>query len=467
MTGEPGIGKTRLLAEFAEAVHATGAAVLYGRAEEDALLPYQPFVDALRGALEWGIAVPDPDTLATVVPGLAGRSPRSAISPDAPAGRLRMFEAVRGVVDAAATERPLLLALDDLHWADRPSAATARVPGARRLQPAPVLLLGAYRQTELTPRDPLSDLLADLRRDVAVEEITLDGLGAGEVAALLAQTTAATTRRAAGRPRAPADGREPILHRGASPVTHRTRRGATLAADPLEIPASIQQVVARRVARLGGRAVALLTAGAVLGPEFDLELAAEVEGLPLDPALRALEQAVRGGLIVEVPGAAGALRVHARAGARRLAGSLTAARRARLHALAAAALEPRAQRDPERHLAALVHHALEGASLADDPLRAAELAEQAAARASATYAYEQSADLLERALIVLRRAGAGRVREATVLCSLGEALQRSGDHASERSRSSTRRPSWRRTLDDPRLLGARDARDRRRRRHHP
>ena len=154
VTGEPGIGKTRLLAEFAEAVHATGAAVLYGRAEEDALLPYQPFVDVLRGALEWGIAVPDPDTLATVVPGLARRSPRSAISPEEPlAGRLRLFEAVRGSVDAAATERPLLLALDDLHWADRPTLRLLAYL-AKRLQPAPTLLLGAYRQTELTPGSP-------------------------------------------------------------------------------------------------------------------------------------------------------------------------------------------------------------------------------------------------------------------------------------------------------------------------
>ena len=71
VVGEPGIGKTRLLAEFAETVHSMGAGVLYGRAEEDALLPYQPFMDALRGALEWGIAVPDADTLATVLPGLS------------------------------------------------------------------------------------------------------------------------------------------------------------------------------------------------------------------------------------------------------------------------------------------------------------------------------------------------------------------------------------------------------------
>ena len=129
---------------------------------------------------------------------------------------------------------------------------------------------------------------------------------------------------------------------------------AALAADPVEIPANIQQAIAHRVARLGSPAVALLTAGAVLGPEFELELAAEVEGLPLDPALRALEHALRGGLILEVPGVPGRF-TFAHALVRDvLAGSLTAARRARLHALAATALEPRARRDPERQLADLV-----------------------------------------------------------------------------------------------------------------
>ena len=278
----------------------------------------------------------------------------------------------------------------------------------------------------------------------------MTGLGSGEVAALLAQTM-----------RRPPD--EPLVARvraqtAGNPFFIEELSGhlqdsadAALAADPVEIPANIQQAVAHRVARLGSQAVALLTAGAVLGPEFDLELAAEVEGLPLDPALRALEHAVRGGLILEVPGAPGRF-TFAHALVRDvLAGSLTAARRARLHALAAAALEPRAQRDPERHLADLVQHALEGASLADDPLRAAELAEQAAARASSMYAYEQSADLLERALTVLRRTGADRAREAAVLCSLGEALQRSGNR-DQAIKILNEAVELAHCLDDPRLL---------------
>ena len=250
-----------------------------------------------------------------------------------------------------------------------------------------------------------------------MEEITLDGLGSGDVAALLAQTM----RQPPGEPlvarvRAQTAGNPFFIEELAG---HLQDSGdAALAADPAELSVTIQQAVAHRVTRLGSQTVALLTAGAVLGPEFELELAAEIEGLPLDPALRALEHAVRDGLILEVPGAPGRFTFAHALVRDALAGSLTAARRARLHALAAAALEPRAQGDPERYLADLVQHALEGASLADDPLRAAELAEQAAARASRAYAYEQSAELLDRALIVLRRTGADRGREAAVLGSL-------------------------------------------------
>ena len=343
----------------------------------------------------------------------------------------------------------MLLALDDLHWADRPTLRLLAYL-AKRLQPAPTLLLGAYRHTELTAGTPLFELLADLRRDVAVEEITLEGLGSAEVAALLAQTMRhPPDEPLVARVRAQTAG-NPFFIEELSGHSPDSIDGA-IAADSVEVSANIQQAVAHRVARLGSQAVALLTAGAVLGPEFELELAAEVEGLSLDPALRAVEHAVRGGVILEVPGVPGRF-TFAHALVRDvLAGSLTAARRARLHALAATALEPRAERDPERYLGDLVQHALEGASLADDPLRAAELAEHAAARAAGTYAYEQSADLLERALIVLRRTGADRAREATVLCSLGEALQRSGNR-DQAIKILNEAVELAHRLDDPRLL---------------
>ena len=426
LAGEPGIGKTRLLAQFAASVCDLGAGVIYGRAEEDSLISYQPFVQAVRAALDWGVAPQDPEALAGIVPDLAhGSRPRSATTPEA-ASRLRMFEAACDVFDVAAAERPLLLALDDLHWADEP---TLRLLAhlARRPQPAPVLLLGAYRQTELSAGGALAGLLADLGREIDVEELTLGGLASEDVAALLTQSSPQQPAdRLAGRVRAKTAG-NPFFIEELIRHMNDTADGA-LAAKPIELPASIKQSISRRVTQLGSEAVALLTAGAVLGPEFDLELAAEVEGLPLDAALHALDDAVRSGLIVEVSGPPGRVTFRHALVRDALAGSLTAARRARLHALAAAALEPRAERDPERHLQALVHHALEGAPMSDQPLRAAELAQQAAARATGAYAHEESARLLQRALAVLRRVGAEPDRQATVLCSLGEALERSGEH---------------------------------------
>lgn len=425
LAGEPGIGKTRLLAQFAVSVCDLGAAVIYGRADEDALISYQPFVQAIRAAVAWGVAPQDPDALAGIVPDLAHGSRQPSPSTPEAASRLRMFEAACDVFDIAAAERPLVLALDDLHWADEP---TLRLLAhlARRPQPAPVLLLCAYRQTELSPGESLAGLLADLRREIEVEEITLDGLASEDVAALLAQSTRRQPAdRIAPRIRAQTAGNPFFIE---ELIRDMDDRGEALAVQPVELPASIRQAIGHRVARLGSEAVALLTAGAVLGPEFDVELAAEVEGLPLDAALRALDRAVHDGLIVEVSGPPGRVTFTHALVRDALAGSLTAARRARLHALAAAALEPRAERDPERHLGALVHHALEGAPMSDQPLRAAELAQQAAARAAAAYDDEESARLLQRAQAILRRVGAEPDRQATVLCSLGEALQRAGEH---------------------------------------
>ena len=149
-----------------------------------------------------------------------------------------------------------------------------------------------------------------------MEELTLDGLAPEDVAALLAQSNRERPAdRLAARVRARTAGNPFFIE---ELIRHmEDTAGGALATTPIELPASIRQAVATASARLGSPTVALLTAGAVLGPEFDLELAAEVEGLPLDAALHALDDAVRGGLIVEVSGPAGARHVHARARARR------------------------------------------------------------------------------------------------------------------------------------------------------
>src|SRR3954452_11393986 len=161
VAGEPGIGKTRLLAEAGRIAHAGGATVLYGRCHEELLTPYEPFVEALTALA--GTVEPAPE-LARLVPAFgpapAGPSPEGE--------RWRLFEAV-----AALLAPPAVLLLDDLHWAD---AGTLRLLAHLLRRPAPPAVAGAYRDTEISRTHPLAGALADLRRDGLVERLPPRGL---------------------------------------------------------------------------------------------------------------------------------------------------------------------------------------------------------------------------------------------------------------------------------------------------
>ncbi|MCA1843287.1 MAG: adenylate/guanylate cyclase domain-containing protein, partial [Actinobacteria bacterium] len=179
VAGEPGIGKTRLVTEAALEAHAAGATVLYGRCGEELGVPYRPVVEALRHLIaacspgrlthhaethggELARLVPD---LVRLVPGLP--APRSA-EPDTE--RFLLFEAVAGLLALAAEDGPVVLVLDDLPWADR--ATIALVDHLMRwAEPMPLMLVGTYRDSELTRTHPLSGALADWRRDQLARRI--------------------------------------------------------------------------------------------------------------------------------------------------------------------------------------------------------------------------------------------------------------------------------------------------------
>ena len=155
LAGEPGVGKTRLAHEFAAAALADGATVLLGRCSEEPLAPFEPFAEALHQA---GAA----DALQ---PGAA----------DAAGARHRLFDAVDTALSARA---PLLLVIDDLHWADRGTLLLASFL-LRSARPGPLAIVGTYRDTELGRRTPLTAALADLQRDGALDRIGLRGLRRG------------------------------------------------------------------------------------------------------------------------------------------------------------------------------------------------------------------------------------------------------------------------------------------------
>jgi DNA-binding SARP family transcriptional activator len=449
VVGEPGIGKTRLAGELAALVDGTGAAVIYGRAEEDALCPYQPLVEGLRDALEGSRTVPP--ELAPLLPKLADASgeapqPLSDDTTDVDAGRLRLFEAVADQLALVAGSRPLLLIVDDLHWADRPTLRLLSHLAARPDGPFS-MVLGTYRETELSEDHPLVAMIAELRRDVPVEQLQLRGLSLTAIAELM--------ERALERLPDPKMVRSLHEQTAGNPffveeLVRSLGQAGSASDDRPRLPDGAAQVVAQRVGRLQPSTQALLTAGALIGPEFDLYLAAEVVGLPADAALDAVAQAVRANVVGTVEDGPGRYSfVHALA-RDALTAALNPGRRARLHALIAQTLQPRAEADPNRYLQLLAHHALEAAPVGD-PDAAVDVAQRAATRASDVYAHEDAAVLLQRALTVLEAVGATPRTRAEMLCTLGEALARAGS-SSAAQEAFEQAAALARSVGDPRLL---------------
>ena len=192
LVGEAGVGKTRLATQFAAEVHRAGAAVLYGRCDEEPLRSYQPFIEALRHELRHGGLMADPEAasdlaeLARVMP-----EARPATATGEPAAqdpeteRYRLFEAIASIVRRTTQRAPLLLVIDDLHWADKPTLLLLRHL-LRHADPARLMVLGLVRDVEVGDDHPLTELIADLRRERRFNRLVLDGLSEREADALVA-----------------------------------------------------------------------------------------------------------------------------------------------------------------------------------------------------------------------------------------------------------------------------------------
>ena len=188
ISGEPGIGKTRLVSEFATATHERGFTVAGGRCDADLGLPYQPFVEALddlidrapSGVIEQHLHVHG-QVLARIAPRLS-LAPARTLTDSPPEGQgahHRLFAAVGDFLTRLARTGPVVIVLEDLHWADDPTALLLKhlvtMPGAEQLT-----VLGTYRSTDVE-NTPLSGLLPALHREATVRRIALDGLSDAEV----------------------------------------------------------------------------------------------------------------------------------------------------------------------------------------------------------------------------------------------------------------------------------------------
>ena len=462
IAGEAGIGKTRLAREFAQAAQAQGVMVLSGRCVEgDWRPPFGPWAEAIDGYVrsrqldelrhDLGSEVP---YLAHFVPAIRAGIPdltaTAVLSPDDE--RLRLYQAVTSFVLTISKARPILVFLDDLHWADTDSLRLLRHL-ARTLKGARALILGAYRDPELgvIAGHPLIATLAALQRETECETIRLRGLSREEVSAYLTHTAGQALpgtlvdlieRETSGNPFYARElFRHLAEHRRLPPSTGG---GPALRVEGLGIPEGVRQVVDERIHRLSSSTARALQDAAGLGDAFTFPVLHRLTGIAEGELLDCIDEAVEAGLIHSGEQDESRYEFAHAIVRHTLYEGQSRDRRLRLHRRIATAIEQvYAGRQLERAAEIAAHyHAsaeLEGA------FAGVHYAVAAAEQARSSFAHERAADLLQMALDLTAATMVGE--RADILCRLAiaraeavqlDAARRSADDALEAMKTAGR-----------------------------
>ncbi|MCH8800464.1 MAG: AAA family ATPase [Chloroflexi bacterium] len=410
LAGEPGIGKTRTAQELAQYALARGAQVSWGRCyEEEGTPPYWPWVQLIRtfvermepeqlqaamgvGAADIGAIVPD------IFLALPNLEPSPALEPEA--ARFRLFDSITRFFKNAGRSQPLVLVLDDIHWADEPSLQLLQFL-AREIEDSNLMVVGCYRDVELSRQHPLSQTLAQLSRESVYQRHLLRGLDR--------EATSEYIEAAAGT-----DVSQEVLeavytHTEGNPffttevIQLLSDRGelsgeSVGGPDGIRIPEGVREVIGQRLNGLSEECNRELTKCAVLGSEFGVDALVRISPeINQDQALELMEEALAMRLIEEVPQQLGRYRFTHALIQETLAGELSLTRQVRLHATIAQELEQMYGVDAEEHAAELAHH-FAMAEAAVGPEKLVHYSLVAGERSLAAYAYEEALTFFQQGL---------------------------------------------------------------------
>jgi predicted ATPase len=433
LAGEPGIGKTRLAQELADHAQARGVLVVWGSCYEgDGAPPYWPWTNAIASFIEplnseqlYTIIGSGNTDIAEIVPQIARKRPdlTKPLDLDLEQARFQLFDSVATFLSNASKSSPMLIVLEDLHWADHATLLLLEFVIAASSE-APLMFLGTYRDIELGRGHPLSRTLGELVRGASFQRVHLNSFNPEEVGqfvqsraslALEESDLALVYNRTGGNPL--------FLN---ELMRLQAEEGDADAEDwKTGLPEGVRDVIGRRLDRLSEKCNVALAFASVIGPEFGFnQLQPLLEDVAGDQLLELVEEALSARVIEELPGATGRYRFAHALIQETLNEELSMTSRVRLHVRIAGMMEATYGDDADSHAAELAHHYSQGAMITgtEKMVRYSGLAGE---QALAVHAPEEALVHFQRALAVKEEQpmdgetadlllGLGRVQVATV-----------------------------------------------------
>jgi DNA-binding CsgD family transcriptional regulator/tetratricopeptide (TPR) repeat protein len=413
LVGEPGIGKTRCAEAFAAVAEDRGALVLWGRCyEEPGAPPFWPWVQVLREYIDssspnevrmmLGSRLSD---VAAVIPELGDPvdrlSPQSLVYEPSQA-RFRTFDAIARFLTKAALQVPLVIILENLHWADTPSLSLLEFLSQESRQ-CHLLLLCTYRDGEASRSSSLLNMLGELAREPGLERIRLAGLRDEAVSKLAEnlfgkrlsrEVVDAINQQTDGNPFFVIELLKVLFEESNYPDTKPM---------PVRIPDGVREAIGRRLSRLTDACNYLLTIASVFGREFTAHEITAVTGETLPQVLRELETATRPG-IIEARGNDGRYRFTHALIRESIYEEIPTLDRLRMHSRAGDTLVDMHRNRMELVLSSVAHHYYAAAALGDAD-KAATFGLRAAQNALHVCAYEAAITHYDQVISVLTSAG--------------------------------------------------------------